>query len=279
MKVNFLLLFFSFLCVTSVISIKDIHELTDNNFNEIISSSSLDNDKWIVIFYLPSCPHCKVALDGIISLSKVIDMDADSTSNLRFGKVDCNSNTMACVSFDIKPVPTIVKLEKHRMIKFKSHPNTHELNQFIKADHMESETESIPEFLGYIYFIMKIIQEGLLIFNDYMDEKIKFLGFNFKWNIHYSLITLCSLLAVLILIEVLLIYVCCGKSDTKYHHPKRVVKNNQDIKEGESTPIIEESPENTQATKNEEEILGKGVEPEEGEKIHEELSAKEKKDQ
>lgn len=227
-----------FLCQSSF-CIKEIYELTDSNYEQNINHTSIDKEKWIIVFYLPTCPHCKVALTAIENIYKLSELndDLDSNVQLKIGRVDCNANTSVCVSYGIKSVPHIVKLENHRLIKFKKIPSEIEIKSFIAAEHEESETEPIPEILNYFYFMFRIFHEGLHLINDLINEKLKSYGFEFKWSIQLSLITLSIFMILLIAVEIMVIMCCCNtkqKDIVQTEQPKKAkITENEDEKKEE----------------------------------------------
>lgn len=227
-----------------------LEEINDSNYSKLVSSYSKLNEKWLLIFYLPSCPHCKIALEQISKLAsnrlelnkneehldldennnnnKTDKEDHDNNNNINFGKIDCDVNTLLCVSYDIKQVPYIVKIENNRMIVFKSYPSIPELNKFIKAEHDESDTYPVPEMLSYVYFGLKLLHEGLNLFSEYINNFLQLKNINLKWTNQYSLIAFAVFLVILIIFEILLITCCCNKISTKRKNiENKILKNDK----------------------------------------------------
>lgn len=187
-----------------------IEELTDSNYAGIVDLSK-SQDKWIIVFYLPNCPHCTKTLEYL----QKIENNEYGFENLKLGRIDCNSNSFLCVTYQIKTVPHIVKLIDNKLVVYKGFPGLNEIVSFVNREHTIEEVEEIPQLLSYIQFGVKILEEGLHLFNDYMTTKVKEYGFEFEWTSSFSLLLLISGIALMILLEVIVLVYCCADSPKK----------------------------------------------------------------
>ena len=247
-----ILLLLSPLCIQKESS-TTIIQLDDSNFSDIVKPYSNLNEKWIIVFYLPSCPHCKVAVDQLDKISaneniynnakeENIDLDEKEKKNsenkdkdkeddltVKFGKVDCDVNTLLCVSYNIKQVPHIVKLQNERMIVFNTYPSIPEIKKFIKAEHYENETAPIPELLSYFYFVLKLLHEGLNLSTDYVNNLLNKYEINLVWTNQYSLIAFAFFMVLLIIVEIMVISCCCNRdrSDKRKKLEEMIAKSKE----------------------------------------------------
>lgn len=187
-----------------------IEELNDSNYASIVNSGS-QQDKWLIVFYLPSCPHCTKTLEYLDKIQE----NENSIENIKLGKIDCNSNSILCVSFQIKTVPHIVKLIDNKMIIFKGFPGLNEMISFANKEHAIEEAEDVPSLLSYFQFGAKILEEGLQLFNEFMTSKLKEYDLEFEWSVSLSILLLISGIAFIILIEVVVLVYCCGETKKK----------------------------------------------------------------
>lgn len=273
--------FFIILCLCSLISCQGniTYDIDDSNYNELIAQSM---DKWILLFYLPTCPHCKMAITNLDKIH-MSGMMTDQPLDVKIGKIDCNVASYTCVTFKIKTVPHVIKIDKGRMIVMINYPSIESLNDFISTEHLESDTDKVPEILGNIEFTIKIMQEGLLMFNVMMNGYLKKYGIDLEWSIGYSAALFISILLTLIGIEIGIIYCFCGAK--KQNTPKKKIAAEK--KEGEevkSEEKIEEANKesNTDTLKEDDKSLNQNEETKEEETKEdktEEKSITEKKNQ
>ena len=223
------------ICSLIVSQGNSIYDIDDNNYNELIAQSM---DKWILLFHLPTCPHCKMAITNIEKINMTSIM-TEQPLNMKIGKIDCNVASYTCVTFKIKTVPHVVKIDKGRMIVMMNYPSIESLNDFISSEHLESETDKVPEILGNIEFTIKIMQEGLQMFNVMMNAYLKNYGIDLEWSIGYSAGLFISLLLTLIGIEIAIIYCFCNAK--KQNLPKDKIANQKNAEETKQVENIEEA--------------------------------------
>ena len=77
----------------------EVIDLTESNFDKYLKTYS--NEKFLIVFYSPSCPHCLHILPIIEELSNNKKNDA------KFGKVNCNEEYNLAFRFKIEYVPMI----------------------------------------------------------------------------------------------------------------------------------------------------------------------------
>lgn len=222
-KFNLLIVCLIFTAINTIEKEENIYNLTDSNFSEYINSNT--EEKWILIFYLNDCVHCKQAIQSVGNILKISKLYSKPENRVNIGKIECEENNFICISYNIKSVPFIVKLENHKMIKFTKNPSDIELKAFIEAEHEVSEVEEIPQILNYFSFYLKILEEGLYIFNDFMNTKLKEFGFDIEWTIQLSIWTICAIILFIVTIEIIIISICCKSAD------KNILDTSKDNKE------------------------------------------------
>ena len=67
-----------------------------------------EEGKCLVVFYTPSCPHCKI-------LEKTLDEMQKSDISLRCYKMDISKNASVADDFSIRSVPTVLRFENKKV--------------------------------------------------------------------------------------------------------------------------------------------------------------------
>ena len=67
MKIKIIASLFVLICIQSVIY-AELTEINDSNFDEMIKDGK--DKPWLLIYYLETCPHCKVAKEAFEKLLK-----------------------------------------------------------------------------------------------------------------------------------------------------------------------------------------------------------------
>lgn len=210
-------------------------DITDSNYSSIIKSSS---SKWLLVFSIPTCPHCQIAKDNIKSIVDKQRLDLIE-NNMKIGFINCNDSNYLCVSYGIETVPHILIYIDDRVVLFNSNSTYENLKRFIFDDHSEKQSKPAPEILSTIRFGIKMVNEGLKLLNIEIDKYLVKYGFKFKWNIYYSGLLFGLVLLLLILIEVGIIIICCRKKvnnkKVKVEEKKEEeLKEEEDLKEEEN---------------------------------------------
>lgn len=205
-------------CITflsSGINNREIRNLTDSNFDSEVQNGN--NNPWYIMFYLETCPHCKTAKDQFQILVKEKEFASDSDDNkvLRVGKVECGQNVWTCLRFNITKVPTIYLLVQQSMFEFTTYPSKDALYKFYKEEKLVGSQLRIPTALGYTSLIMKVFGEAVIFINEYMNGLIKSQGYDFEWTSTNTIILLLLALVLMILMEYIVISICCSPKKTK----------------------------------------------------------------
>lgn len=181
-----------------------LHNLTDLIFDDEVQNGI--QDPWLVIFYMHTCPYCKMALEAVLKYS-------NSTNNnmMKLGKVECDENMFLCLRFNITNVPYITIFQNNRFYAA-SKPLTTEqsLSQFISEERSFDTGKEIPPSFGYINFLFKSFQEAIDYINKTFANLNKyFFKNNFEWTINHTILLLVSILLFIILLEILCFCCCC----------------------------------------------------------------------
>ena len=95
------------LCLTAFTSARNVFELTESNWDEVILDNKHDRDQeidWFVKFYAPWCGHCK-------KLAPTWEEFAIKHSSLvNVAEVDCTVHTRLCDDYEVRGYPTIMYL-------------------------------------------------------------------------------------------------------------------------------------------------------------------------
>jgi len=96
--------------------------LNETNFEDMVSSG-----RWIISFYAPWCPHCQ-KLEPILREASVLIDNTDGLE-LKFGSVDCTTQTKLVEKFSIQGYPTLKYSYGGRLLEYIS---GRELEDFVE---------------------------------------------------------------------------------------------------------------------------------------------------
>mmetsp|Transcript_21053 Transcript_21053/g.21832 ORF Transcript_21053/g.21832 Transcript_21053/m.21832 type:complete len:274 (-) Transcript_21053:63-884(-) len=182
-------------------------ELSDHSFHETVLSSP---GKWLVMFHLPTCPHCKKAEQIITKLNEEINL-----TEVRIATVDCDKHNYICMGFEIRHVPTFVKVIEGKFVQFSGYPAQDKLKEFINQDHEESEMSELPDKISYFGIVLRVINEASRLATVYIQSKLDNYEIGIKWEIGYTYALMIGTLVALITTEVLIIVCCCNPNKEK----------------------------------------------------------------
>lgn len=180
-------------------------DISDSTYTRHIYSNP--DHKWVILFYLDSCPHCGRAID---MLEKIAQDEYLEDKNISIAKIECQRNTFSCLSYDINTVPHIVFLDSKNMFTYKGYPNEKDLKNFVLGDKMLGDEQPLPQMIGYMTLFLKLLSESVYILDEYMQPLVKSFGFNFNWEHYYSYFVIIVGVALLVWVEVTLVYCCCS---------------------------------------------------------------------
>lgn len=233
---------FSAILITLVLSYScGVIDINDSNYHDFVYSV---DQNWILTFTLPTCPHCKKALD---SLNKVADeAEEEDNQKFSFGKINCSESNYLCITYNIQAVPHIVKIVNGRKIIMKSYPSYETLKSFLFVEHDETEGEPTPKIIGVLDFGLRMMQELIKASNEFMNHQLKERGFQFEWNSYMSVGLFVAILLGMIGIEILIIFCFCSKrlkEQKKVAAPKQeeATKQEEAVKEKEENKEINEA--------------------------------------
>lgn len=205
-------------------NLNKVIEAVDADFYDIIQSSPF---KFLVVFYLQTCPHCK----SVLSTFEEIKNDFD-ISELGLVTINCDNNHMSCMGFEIKHVPYMIKVFDDKYTVFNTYPSKENILKFIKTDQEESEYKDLPEKLGYFSMILSVFKEFSTIISENMKIFLESYGIEFDWNDTHSYYLIIALISLLIFIEFLVIWCLCNPNK---HHKQNKVED----KKGENKENVE----------------------------------------
>lgn len=183
-----------------------IDDLNDSNF-DIKINDGLENS-WFILFYIDSCPHCKNAKSSLENISK--NSNLLSESNIKIGKLDCNSNMFSCYRFKITKVPYMIIIDKNYMHELNEYPSKENIMNFIKKKKDKEQGLKIPLSVGYIEFFYKSLEEIVQLLNNTIENYLKNnLKIEIIWRSEYTIFLLASLLILIIVLEYLILSIIC----------------------------------------------------------------------
>ena len=198
MKYIFLIFLF-FIYISSNNIHNTINILTDKNFSTSVTNLiETKNIKYLVVFYINSCPYCKESLKII---NKYVIKNYKNNENIFFGKVNCNQNTYLSIQFNITYIPYIVLFENKKMFVYKGNFDKQNFIQFIDSEKYAEDGLNIPENISNIQYLIRMFNE----FSEFVKYKIQpYLdkkGIKIKWNKNYTIISIFLILFLILFLE------------------------------------------------------------------------------
>jgi hypothetical protein len=249
------------------------YDIDDYNYNELIAEST---DKWILMFYVPLCADCEMAINNLKKIS-MTDIMTEQPLNVKLGIVSCDKNSSyTCITYNINTVPYVVKINKGRMIAMTNYPSIESLNDFISSEHLESETNKVPEMIGTFEFIFKL-REMVQLTNLSLYNGFKAFGINIEWEYGGIVGLYFEIVLILLGIEVAIIYCYCKRK--KQGTPKKIIPENVESKAEEAKPMMEAEDDLNDETETKKENNHTKINDESQKHDNEEKSIIEKKNQ
>ena len=191
-----LLSIFSFLSQISSTNSFEIQEITDSNISSLVDDGK--DKSWLLMFYLETCPYCKVAKESFEKLSKRKEATLNS---LNIGTIECSQNHWSCLRFNVTRVPYIVLINDELLFEFKSYVSEGSLAAFITGEKTVESGLPIPQQMGFAYYMSLILKESVNVMNEQIEDFIeKTLKLNIKWRPSYTIIFLIVSLVVIIIL-------------------------------------------------------------------------------
>jgi hypothetical protein len=209
----------------------EIKNLTDYNFDNEIKNGN--ENPWLVIFYLETCPHCKNAL-GVFD--KIIQGEhlTEKEKSLRVGSVECHQNVWSCMRFNITRVPYIILIEGDMMFEFEKYVNEKNINAFLNEEKTVENQLHIPAPLGIANLGLKVIKEAVKMINEYINDYLRGKGWNFKWDTNHTIVALFVFLVIMIAIEYMIVAYCCRSQKSKKTNTKEIKQQSENKKESQN---------------------------------------------
>jgi thiol-disulfide isomerase/thioredoxin len=101
-------------------------------FYDLQTGVSDPNEKAkILLFYAPSCPHCKSLMDGDQSVWNTLKQKHNSNQNVSLEEVNANNNPELATKYEIKGLPTIVMAKGSSTKVYSGDRSLQSIDQFI----------------------------------------------------------------------------------------------------------------------------------------------------
>jgi hypothetical protein len=202
-RITLIILILTLICCKN----NTIHEINDSNFDNEVKDGFVT--PWLLIFFLQSCPHCKNANDA---LNRMSENQEFTDLNVNLGHIDCNTNVMSCMRFNITRVPYIAYVDKNKMFEFENLPTEHSLLKFIKEEKALENSKQLPTAFSYLGLIFKLMRDTVVIANEFFGEFVNNkLGFEIKWTSEYTIALFVISMIIIVVLEYYLLIYCCVK--------------------------------------------------------------------
>lgn len=241
----------TFLSNISEINSVKIEEITDSNINSVLGEGT-GKDTWLLMFYLDTCPYCKMAKEAFSQLAIRDEIQSDETlKDIKIGQIECSSNNWSCLRFNITRVPTVVQLKHDKLFEYNKFATVDSLLGFIAEEKLINNGKPIPEQMGVLSITTRILREAVHVLNEQISDFVNdTLKLNIEWTPLYTVILLVFLLVVIILIEFILIQKCMAGQKVPV---KKVLNQKVESKEQKKDEEKEEKKDEEKEEKKEEE--------------------------
>jgi hypothetical protein len=209
----------------NIINSEKVTELTDSNFEQLVNYGR--DNKWLLVFYLGTCPHCTSAKKVISKYSESLKDDS-----LKIGYMECNNNLFTCLRFNVTKVPLILLAENEKIVEYQEYPSETSIRKFVTSEKLNDTASNFPVSFGYIELVFKIMQETVLTLNDTMKRFLKEkIGINIDWGSNHTAGLLLAILILIFFIEYLIVAMFFGKSkeevaEVKTENNKEAINEN-----------------------------------------------------
>lgn len=203
---SFLILFILFQFSSEQKNLTNLYELSDSTFDkQIFSSENIKNKiDWLVIFYVPTCFHCKNALKV---LNEELAPYYENNTNIKFGTINNRNieNYWTLRRFNFTRVPYVLLFKNGKMYHFQKRFTFDLVKTFIEEEKKDEDSIEIPpsisifvqwkeEYNNFLNQIAKIIQSLL----DKNNIKI-------KWNNYMTYGLFIGSIVIIATIEIIIL--------------------------------------------------------------------------
>ena len=211
--------------------------LTNSNFDNLVQNGN--NNRWLIIFYTERCSFCKQIKTMI---NKIIE-EKEFNYDIKFGKVDLETNLKLQIRFNITRIPYIVLVNHNQMYEMKFLPTEQTFKNFVDStnfDEFKEFQKDFPQDLSFLEFLKNLI---ILAFSDGAMKLNKILSkFNFSFKFTaLSLFVISFIIGVPIMTCIYILALRC--LDSKKAKKPEFVKNVDDKEKGKNDNINNENKE------------------------------------
>ena len=111
--------------IISIIIYLLINDSKEENFE-----SEIKNEKHIILFYAPWCPHCKNLLTADGSWTN-LEKRYRTKKNIVITKIDCDKNPDIGKKYGIEGYPTILKINNNKVTEYTGDRSLESLEKFV----------------------------------------------------------------------------------------------------------------------------------------------------
>ena len=247
---------------------EEIIELDDSNFDSIIQNGY--KNRWLILFYLEKCYHCKRArtvLNSVLELKEYKNIN-----NIKFASIEIDRNSKSTIRFNVTKVPYIVLVENKNMLEFDSYVSELKIIDFIETNftNVTNDLISFPQRNLFKYYY-KVFFNSVYYAVDKCNEFLASKNIKFKFNA-LTLSLAYSILCLIFWSILLYIYIKCFRNNNK--KIKQDEKNDEKKDSNEDNNKNEPNEDSTKSNKN---IENDNINDEEKKKRREENKEKEEK--
>ena len=194
--------------------------LTNSNFDNLVQNGN--NNRWLIIFYTERCSFCKQIKTMI---NKIIE-EKEFNYDIKFGKVDLETNLKLQIRFNITRIPYIVLVNHNQMYEMKFLPTEQTFKNFVDStnfDEFKEFQKDFPQDLSFFDFLKNLI---ILAFSDGAMKLNKILNkFNFSFKFTaLSLFVISFIIGVPIMTCIYILVLRClySKKEKKHEFDKNL---------------------------------------------------------
>ena len=208
--------------------------LTNSNFDNLVQNGN--NNRWLIIFYTERCSICKQIKTMI---NKIIE-EKEFNYDIKFGKVDLETNLKLQIRFNVTRIPYIVLVNNNKMYEMKFLPTEQTFKNFVDStnfDEFKEFQKDFPQDLSFFDFLKNLI---ILAFSDGAMKLNKILNkynFSFKFT-PLSLFVISFIIGVPIMTCIYILALRC--LDSKKAKKSEFDKNLDEKEKGKNNNINNE---------------------------------------
>ena len=180
-----------------ILTIKFTREYNVRDLNEeAYTSITKSDEKWIVLFYVNNLEQNDIANDIFKKIGR------KSKEQIKFGSIDCSINMKICLSLNINNVPEVLKLYNGKYKRMNDYYSYQSIKKLIKS---EDYPEYIPSLVSTLDYMLIMINEGLVIFNNKINEYCENYEITIVWNYYHLTILFILSIVLVVVIEIWLL--------------------------------------------------------------------------